>query len=258
MAPRARKTMSIVQLKDLAGLLSSTGVADSMKVLMVVGVMLLVVWRAARLYFQPDAPFNLLTPIEHRLRQRLTNLQEQMAATMDPLMLEVMAEEKSRMQFYLLHGIDAKASFRRELMGLYHVSGPRMNWTDVRQALPYLKYEDGRVVLGMNRIDVFFSWLLLGTAGLTLIFGVIVGTFAPIMAGLKEPLMVLVASLMGVPFLVVAWVLARAAIPVVRAQQMQNAVKRWRNQSTPAQQLPTPQDDRSTTAVPVATSTVGH
>jgi len=148
-------------------------------------------------------------------------------------MVAVIADERSRLQFQLLHGIDAKASLREDLVGLYNLSGPRVSWGALRQALPYFQYQNGRIVPGVDRLDMFFSWLLLVSAVMTMLLGVMVGLSNYLQSGATAQLQNLIAVLAVLPFLFGGYLLALAATPALRAQQLQMAVKRWHGRQLP-------------------------
>ena len=171
---------------------------------------------------------NFVTPFELRRHSRLRQVTEWSAAESTAEVKDLLEEERHRLIFLDLTGINASHKRRQELALLHRAVGGRYAWKDIRLAEPFLKQgADGQIVRGVNRVFVGF---MCGFFGLGLVtFGAGYYYTAPLLRLFRDTsgssaFVFLVAALVifGI-FLLMAGSAFTQALPVLRALQLQ----RW-------------------------------
>lgn len=107
-------------------------------------------------YVFSEGKINLLSPREHQLRERLNLINDCLSRPECDPIRDALLDEQQRIIFQILHGIDAKATLREDLIKLYHAAGSKTTWRDIRMALPHFRQSAGRLVRGYNVFRSFF------------------------------------------------------------------------------------------------------
>lgn len=201
---------------------------------LLVGVLFLLT--LVRQYLTGERPPNLLTPSEHRLRQKLATIHDLLERAPEPAIRDLLRDEDERLQFLLITGINAKAALRRQLW-VIHQSGPlRFTWKELREALPFLRTRGGQLVQGIDWLDRVMLGLVRGLTVLCLVFAVLlmaVSLAAVVLSVDVLPMIILTGILLGLAFL-----LATLGLPRARATQFQRFLPA---EHDPAEAMATPE-----------------
>lgn len=209
-ALKTLESLASGQLQPLVGI----GAAALVVVFALFGVL--------RQYLTGERPPNLLTPSEHRTRQRLSAVHDLLERSAEPWTRELLRDEAERLQFLLVTGINAKATLRRQVWALYQEGPVRLSWRDLRTALPYLRVRDGQLVGGLDRVDRVMLWLGRAVAVACLVLAA--ATVLTSLWGLFLKVDVWPLVALGLFFVLVAGAVATVTLPLARASQLQRAL----------------------------------
>lgn len=169
---------------------------------------------------------NFVTPFELRRLNRLRQVTEWSAAESTAEVKDLLEEERHRLIFLDLTGINASRKRRQELVLLHRAVEGRYAWRDIRLAEPFLKQSaDGQIVRGVRRVFIGFMWGFFGLGLVT--FGAGYYYTAPLLRLFRDAsgpsaFAFLVAALVifGI-FLFMAGSAFNQGLPVLRALQLQ-------------------------------------
>lgn len=206
---------------DFNTLLHLLGPVLTLTFLTIIGI-----WGIVRTYLFSSTALNLRFPWEHRLRDRLRDLDERLPLTTDPLIKGLMEQERDRLALQLVLGMDSSQKYGTELFGLYQRNDSRLSWREIRRAGVFLRYRQGQLVKGLDRVEQafgqFFLWggaviMLLGLLFLVVVVGAAVLTKSVLWRTLLSPVLACGS------FLLLGFISVNMAIPIQHARRLQ----RW-------------------------------
>lgn len=169
---------------------------------------------------------NFVTPFELRRHNRLRQVTEWSAAESIAEVKDLLEEERHRLIFLDITGINASRKRRQELALLHRAVGGRYAWKDIRLAEPFLKQgTDGQIVRGVRRVFIGFMWVFFGLGLVT--FGAGYYYAAPLLrlfsdaSGTTAFAFLVVALVVFGILLIMAGGAFNQGLPVLRALQLQ-------------------------------------
>ncbi|MFC4455226.1 hypothetical protein [Deinococcus sonorensis] len=84
-------------------------------------------------------------------------------------------EDRERLIFLLLHGIDAKKGIRRQLEDLYQSSSQEITWKSLKLALPYLRSDNHRLIRDFSNVSGAVVAVSQWTGVVLLVLGALMG-----------------------------------------------------------------------------------
>lgn len=195
-------------------------------------------WRTLGVSGGVARPLRLMTLREHQLRGRLSTVKEVLEDATDPAVRAALLSAQGRWQLQLVLG-DGKPTLFRELEGVFQHVNATTSWNAVRAAAPHLRFDGDRVVPGLSWFVHVSGWML--TIAGAAAYGMCVLMFSTMLNVAPAqffPSLAVVLVFMA-PFAAVGELFLRAATPMMRARQLQRAVRRWRAAQDQADTLTT-------------------